>query len=189
MYELVRSQVHTFNLDEYVGLAGDNDQSYEYYMNKFLFSHVNIPEENCHFLNGLAKDSEEECKRFDNLINNLGGVDLQLVGVGPNGHIGFNEPSDHFTKGTNLVKLTESTINANSRFFENPDDVPRYAYTMGIKSIMSAKKVVFVVNGKHKAEILREIVKGRITPEVPASVLQLHNDVTIIADSEALSLL
>ncbi len=187
--EIDFSTVHTINLDEYIGLSASNEQSYSYYMHNRLFDHINIPEENCHLLNGMAQDSETECNRYDKLIKDLGGIDLQLLGVGPNGHIGFNEPSTHFSKGTNLVGLTQSTIDANSRFFENLADVPCQAYTIGIKSIMSAKKILFIVNGKHKAEILKKIVYGKITPEVPASVLQLHNDVTLVADSEAMSLL
>ena len=187
--EINFANIHTVNLDEYVGLNSDNDQSYSYYMHEKLFDHINILEENCHLLDGMAKDSETECNRYDKLIKDLGGIDIQLLGVGPNGHIGFNEPNTHFSKGTNLVGLTQSTIDANSRFFDNLADVPRHAYTIGIKSIMSAKKILFIVNGKHKAEILRQIVYGKITPEVPASVLQLHNDVTLVADSEAMSLL
>ncbi|NLJ90466.1 MAG: glucosamine-6-phosphate deaminase [Clostridiales bacterium] len=187
--EIDFSNIQTVNLDEYVGLDKDNPQSYQYYMNSKLFSHVNIPEGNYHLPNGMATDSETECKRYDQLIEDLGYVDLQLLGLGLNGHIGFNEPNTHFSKGTYLVGLAKSTIDANSRFFENYEDVPRFAYTMGIKTIMSAKKILLVVNGKAKAKILKEVVTGRITPEVPASILQLHNDVTIVADSEALSLL
>jgi glucosamine-6-phosphate deaminase len=187
--EIDFSNIQTVNLDEYVGLDKNDSQSYQYFMNKKLFSHVNIPENNYHLPNGMAKDSEEECKRYDKLIEDLGHVDLQLLGLGLNGHIGFNEPNTHFSKGTYLVALAKSTIDANSRFFENYEDVPRYALTMGIKSIMSAKKILLVVNGKSKAKILKEVITGRITPEVPASILQLHNDVTIVADSEALSLL
>lgn len=183
------SNINTVNLDEYAGLDKDNEQSYNYYMRKNLFSRVNIPEGNYHLPNGMAKESEEECKRYDKLIEDLGGVDLQLLGLGQNGHIGFNEPNEHFSKGTNLVKLTKSTVDVNARFFENYDDVPRFAYSMGIKTIMSAKKILLVVNGSSKATALKQMVKGPITPQVPASILQLHPDVTIVADSEALSLL
>ena len=137
----------------------------------------------------MAKDSKEECESYDQLIQDLGNIDLQLLGLGQNGHIGFNEPDDHFPKGTHLVALAQSTIQANSRFFEKDEDVPRYAYTMGIGNIMQAKKIVVVVNGRQKADILKQVVSGPITPNVPASILQLHKDVTIVGDREALSLL
>ncbi|HCW05084.1 MAG TPA: glucosamine-6-phosphate deaminase [Clostridium sp.] len=183
------SEVRTVNLDEYDGLDPDNEQSYHYYMKDKLFNHVNIKASNYYIPDGTATDPQKECLRYDNIIESLGNVDLQLLGLGPNGHIGFNEPSHCFEKGTHHVKLTQSTINANSRFFENYDDVPKYAFTMGIKNIMEARKILLVVSGKNKAEILREVIKGPITPQVPASVLQLHNDVTIVADEDALSLL
>lgn len=187
--ELDFSNVQTVNLDEYKGLNKANNQSYQYYMVNKLFRHINIRPENYHLPDGTAIDGETECKKYDKLINDLGNVDLQLLGLGLNGHIGFNEPDDKFPKGTHLVALSQSTIEANSRFFENYDDIPRYAYTMGIKNIMDAKKIVVVVNGKQKADILKQVVTGPITPEVPASILQLHKDVTIVADKEALSLL
>lgn len=181
------SQITSCNLDEYRGLSGDNDQSYRYFMNQNLFNHVNIRKE-CTFVpDGLEADSEKACKSYDKLVADLGGVDLQLLGLGHNGHIGFNEPADAFTKGTNCVDLTESTIQANKRFFENEADVPRQAYTMGIGTIMSAKKILVIVSGEDKADILNKVINGPITPQVPASILQLHPDVTIVADEAALS--
>ncbi len=181
------SQVTSVNLDEYKGLDRENDQSYYYFMHQHLFSHVNIDLKNTHLPDGTEPDSEKECARYDELIRSLGGVDLQLLGLGHNGHIGFNEPAEAFAKGTNCVDLQESTIEANKRFFASADDVPRQAYTMGIKTIMSAKKVLVVVSGEDKADIVAKAFFGPVTPEVPASVLQLHNDVTVVGDAAALS--
>ena len=181
------SRVSTINLDEYRGLTPDNDQSYRYFMNIHLFYHVNIDKSRTSVPDGLEPDAEKACRDYDAIIEKSGGVDLQLLGLGHNGHIGFNEPSDEFPCGTHCVDLTPSTINANKRFFASEADVPRQAYTMGIRSIMLAKKIVVVVSGKDKAEILQKVVCGPITPQVPASVLQLHPDVTIVADEEALS--
>ena len=181
------SSTITVNLDEYVGLAPTNEQSYRYFMNENLFRHINIPLENTHVPSGLAEDMEAECVNYDALITNLGGIDLQLLGIGHNGHIGFNEPSDSFEKQVHCVDLTESTIEANKRFFESAEDVPRQAYTMGIKTIMQAKKILVVASGEDKAQIVKEAFFGHITPYVPASVLQLHNDVTLVADEAALS--
>lgn len=183
------SRITSVNLDEYKGLAPDNDQSYRYFMNTNLFNHVNIDKAHTFVPDGLEPDAEKACREYDEIIENVGGIDLQLLGLGHNGHIGFNEPADSFSKGTNCVDLTESTIEANKRFFESEADVPRQAYTMGIRTIMLAKKILVVVSGKDKAEILKKVVCGPVTPEVPASVLQLHPDVTIAADSEACSLL
>ena len=182
------SQVTSINLDEYRGLSPENDQSYRYFMNTNLFSKVNIDINNTHVPNGLEPDADKACADYDKIIEDAGGIDLQLLGLGLNGHIGFNEPSDSFTCDTNCVDLTQSTIDANSRFFESYDDVPKQAYTMGIKSIMQAKKVVVVVNGKNKAQIVKDAFFGPVTPQVPASILQLHGDVTIIGDAEAMSL-
>ena len=181
------SEVMTVNLDEYKGLSRENDQSYYYFMHQNLFDHVNIPVENTHLPNGMEPDSEKECRRYTELIQSLGGVDLQLLGIGHNGHIGFNEPADSFARETHCVNLTESTIDANKRFFESEDDVPRQAYTMGIGSIMKAKKILVVVSGEDKADALKATICGPITPQVPASILQLHNDVTIVADEAAMS--
>ncbi len=181
------SQVRTVNLDEYKGLSRENDQSYYYFMHQNLFDHVNIPSDNTHLPNGMEPDSEKECARYTQLIDSMGGVDLQLLGLGHNGHIGFNEPAEVFAKDVNCIDLTTSTIEANKRFFASADDVPKQAYTMGIKTIMKAKKILIVASGEDKAQILRDAFLGPITPHVPASVLQLHNDVTIVADEAALS--
>lgn len=181
------SGITSINLDEYRGLSGENDQSYRYFMNTNLFDHVNIDKTRTFVPNGLEPDSAKACQDYDQIIENAGGIDLQLLGLGHNGHIGFNEPSDAFACGTQCVDLTESTINANKRFFESEADVPRQAYTMGIGSIMKAKKILVVVSGEDKSEILEKVVCGPITPQVPASVLQLHRDTTIVADEAALS--
>ncbi|MCR5704701.1 MAG: glucosamine-6-phosphate deaminase [Eubacterium sp.] len=183
------SEVQTINLDEYKGLAPDNDQSYRYFMNQNLFNHINIDMKNTYVPDGLEMDSEKACNDYNNIILNSGGVDMQLLGLGNNGHIGFNEPGEAFEKMTHCVKLTDSTVQANSRFFETIDEVPKEAYTMGIKSIMQARKIVVVVNGSKKAQIVKEAFFGPVTPKVPASVLQLHNDVTLVGDEEALALL
>ncbi|MBR3645793.1 MAG: glucosamine-6-phosphate deaminase, partial [Lachnospiraceae bacterium] len=183
------SEVTTINLDEYKGLSPDNDQSYRYFMNQNLFNHINIDKNNTYVPDGLEPDSEKACSKYNEIIRSNGGVDLQLLGLGNNGHIGFNEPGEAFEKETHCVKLTESTINANARFFEKIEDVPTEAYTMGIKAIMQARKIVVVVNGAQKAQIVKEAFFGPVTPKVPASVLQLHNDVTLVGDKEALSLL
>lgn len=173
------SNVTSVNLDEYYGLETTNEQSYRYFMNHNLFSHINIDMKNTNVPNGLAADAEAECKRYDQLIEDLGGVDLQILGIGHNGHIGFNEPDTEFEKGTHVVELDETTIKANARFFESIDGVPKKAITMGIRSIMYAKKVILVANGPDKKEIINKAIYGPITPEVPASVLQLHPDLTV----------
>ena len=175
------------NLDEYKGLSRENDQSYYYFMHHNLFDHVNLPAENSHLPNGMEPDSDRECRRYSELIRSMGGVDLQLLGIGHNGHIGFNEPGDAFDNDVHCVDLTQSTIEANKRFFASADDVPKQAYTMGIKTIMQAKKILIVASGEDKADIVRDAFFGPITPKVPASVLQLHNDVTLVADEAALS--
>ena len=181
------SRVSSINLDEYKGLNPENNQSYRYFMNTNFFDHINIDKSRTFVPDGLEPDSEKACRDYDEIIENCAGVDLQLLGLGHNGHIGFNEPSDTFPSGTHCVDLTPSTINANKRFFDSEADVPRQAYTMGIRSIMLAKKIVVVVSSKEKAEILKKVICGPITPQVPASVLQLHGDVTIVADEDALS--
>ena len=183
------SEVTTINLDEYRGLGPDNDQSYRYFMNTNLFDHVNIRKDHTFVPDGLEADREKACSSYNERIRACGGIDLQLLGLGNNGHIGFNEPEDAFEKETHCVQLSESTIQANARFFDNPEEVPREAYTMGIKSIMQARKIVVVVNGAGKAEIVKKAFTGPVTPMVPASVLQLHNDVTLVGDEQALSLL
>lgn len=181
------SEVTSINLDEYKGLSPDNAQSYHYFMYHNFFKHININLSNTYLPNGLEKDAEKACANYNHIIRKLGGVDLQLLGLGLNGHIGFNEPGAAFEKETHCVNLTQSTIDANSRFFEALDDVPKEAYTVGIKAIMQAKKIVIIVNGANKADIVRKALFGSITPSVPASVLQLHNDVIIVGDEAALS--
>lgn len=180
------SSVHTVNLDEYKGLTKDNDQSYYYFMYNNFFKHINIRPENTSIPDGTCTDSDRECARYNQVIESLGGIDLQLLGLGRNGHIGFNEPDTAFEKMTHCVTLTESTIEANKRFFTSIDDVPKQAYTMGIKAIMQAKKILLIVSGAEKAQILKEALCGPVTPHVPASILQLHNDVTVVADEAAL---
>ena len=181
------SKVSTVNLDEYRGLPRENDQSYYYFMNDNLFNHVNIDKANTNVPNGMEADSEKECARYEALIESFGGVDIQLLGLGHNGHIGFNEPADQFDKLTHCVDLQESTIEANKRFFASADDVPRQAYTMGIQTIMKAKKIVVVVSGADKADIVRDAFFGPVTPHVPASILQMHQDVILVGDEAALS--
>ncbi len=187
--ELDFSSVTTVNLDEYKGLSPDNDQSYRYFMNDQLFNHVNIDKSRTFVPDGLTDDPEKTCNDYEKLICSLGGVDLQLLGMGVNGHIGFNEPNDVFITDTHCVDLTESTIEANKRFFDSIDDVPRQAYTMGIKTIMMANKVLMLVSGEAKAQALYDTVCGEVNPQVPASVLQLHHDSIIIADEAACKLL
>ncbi len=181
------SGVTTVNLDEYKGISRDNDQSYYYFMNDNLFSKVNINLDRTFLPDGMEPDSEKACADYNKIIASVGGVDLQLLGLGHNGHIGFNEPGTAFEAETHCVNLTESTVKANQRFFASADDVPKQAYTMGIKTIMQAKKILVVVSGEDKAGILKEVITGPITPQVQASVLQLHNDVIIVADEAALS--
>ena len=181
------SRIKTANLDEYRGLPRENDQSYYYFMYENLFRHVNIDMANTNIPNGMEPDSDAECARYEKVIESLGGVDLQLLGLGHNGHIGFNEPADHFARMTNCVNLQASTIEANKRFFESADQVPKQAYTMGIKTIMQARKVLMVANGKGKADIVKKAFFGPVTPEVPASILQMHPDFILVGDEEALS--
>lgn len=180
------SQVKTFNLDEYVGLPSSNDQSYRYFMEDNLFNHVNLKPENIDFLQGMASDTREECQRYEKAIKDCGGIDLQLLGIGHNGHIAFNEPSECFERETFCVELTESTIDANQRFFASREEVPTKALTMGIATIMRARKIVIIVSGSEKAEITKEAFSGAIIPAVPASILQLHPDVTLVGDEAAL---
>ena len=185
--ELDFSGVKTVNLDEYVGLDASSDQSYIYFMRDNLFNHVNIDQNYTNVPRGIVDDADAECQRYEELIASYGGIDLQLLGLGPNGHIGFNEPDDHFPVVTHKVTLTDSTIQANKRFFEKEEDVPRYAYTMGIGTIMKARKILMVVNGEGKADIVKRAFFGPVTPDVPASILQLHPDFTLVADEAALS--
>lgn len=174
------SLVKTINLDEYCGLLSESDKSYRYYMNENLFSRVNIEPGNTYLPNGIASDFTAECKRYDHLIESLGGIDMQLLGIGHNGHIGFNEPGASFEKNTHIVHLKPSTIFANARFFDSIEDVPKQAITMGIKAIMKAKKILLIADGEDKREILHAAIFGPITPDVPASALQLHPDLTVV---------
>lgn len=183
------SEVTSVNLDEYKGLSPENDQSYRYFMNHNLFDHINIRKDHTFVPNGLEPDAEKACDDYNKIIHDLGGIDLQLLGLGNNGHIGFNEPSSSFEKETHCVDLTQSTIDANARFFSSLSEVPRQAYTMGIQTIMQAKKIVVAVSGQGKASIVKEAFFGSITPQVPASVLQLHSDVTVVGDEAAFSML
>ena len=174
------SEVTSVNLDEYVGLSAENEQSYRYFMNKNLFEHINIRPENTFVPNGCAEELAREAAEYDALIARLGGIDLQLLGIGLDGHIGFNEPAEFFTKETHVTELDASTIEANARFFARREDVPTKAITMGMGAIMGAKKILLIANGKKKREILEKAMYGKITPRVPASILQLHPNVTVI---------
>ena len=179
-------EVRTVNLDEYKGLAPTHDQSYRYFMQTNLFDHIDILPENTNVPDGLAADANAECARYDALVASLGYADLQLLGLGRNGHIGFNEPDDHFTKETHVVDLTDSTIDANARFFATRDDVPRQALTMGVGCIMAARRVLLIASGADKADALYNAVCGPISPDCPASILQLHGDVVVVGDEAAL---
>lgn len=187
--ELDFSTVRTVNLDEYKGLSGDHDQSYRYFMNDNLFSHVNIDLNVTNVPNGLEEDAEKECSRYNQVIRSMGGIDLQLLGIGGNGHIGFNEPSSVFEKETHLVTLTEETREANARFFASIEDVPTHAYTMGIKNIMDAGRVLLLASGASKAAALYDSCFGPVTPGVPASILQLHPSYIVVADEPALAVI
>lgn len=180
-------EVRTVNLDEYKGLPPTHDQSYRYFMQTNLFDHVDILPEHTHVPDGLAEDPTAECSRYDELVCSLGYTDLQLLGIGHNGHIGFNEPCDRFVKETHVVDLTQSTIDANARFFESKNDVPRQALTMGMGCIMSARRILLVASGEDKADAVYNAFCGPITPSCPASILQLHSDVILVADKAALS--
>lgn len=182
------SKITTFNLDEYYGLSKLDKHSYHYFMFDKLFKHVNINPDNIHIPDGMNKNVEQECIKYETLILDAGGIDLQLLGCGHNGHIGFNEPNEVFNTDTHLVSLDESTIQANKRFFQSENKVPRLAYTMGIKTIMQAKKIIMLISGDGKKEIVKKAFFGSITPQVPASVLQLHRDFTLIVDKDAYSL-
>ena len=181
------SRVTSVNLDEYKGLDRENSQSYYYFMRENLFSHVNIRMENTYIPDGTEADSEKACSAYNEILHNVGSVDLQLLGIGHDGHIGFNEPADTFAKETHCVDLTDMTIEANARFFASRNEVPTQAYTMGIQTIMSARKVLMVASGADKAKIIREAFFGPVTPKVPASILQFHPDFILVADEAALS--
>ena len=185
--EISFKDISTVNLDEYKGLNALDKNSYHYYMNENLFSKVDINPKNVNIPDGMALDAEEYCKKYEAIIESLGGIDLQLLGLGENGHIGFNEPGTPFTERTHLVDLTESTIQANSRLFAKIEDVPRQAFSMGIATIMSAKKILLIATGAQKSDALAKVVNGEVTTEVPGSVLQNHMDVIIICDEAAAS--
>ena len=182
------SRVRSVNLDEYVGLAPSHEQSYAYFMHHNFFDFINIKPENVHLPDGLDPDAEGQGEKYDALIRSLGGVDLQLLGIGRDGHIGFNEPCGEFVKGTHCVELTQDTREANARFFGSIDLVPKTAYTMGILDIMQARRVVMIATGSSKAAIVRDAFWGPVTPQIPASILQLHPDFTLVADEEALAM-
>ncbi len=181
------SQVKSVNLDEYVGLAPTHDQSYRYFMQHNLFDHVNIDPANTNVPNGLASDPEAECERYNQVIRSMGGIDIQVLGMGHNGHIGFNEPGQAFELETHVVNLTDRTIEANARFFASKDEVPKRAITMGIKSIMQARQILVVVSGEDKADIVKKAFFGPVEPQVPASILQMHPNVVLCGDKAALS--
>ena len=181
------SEIRSVNLDEYKGLGPDDEQSYAYFMKENLFKHVNIKPENTYIPNGLEEDTEYECRRYNGIIAGLGGIDLQLLGIGGNGHIGFNEPGEAYDKETHCVALTENTIKANARFFDSMDQVPKFAYSTGIKNIMQAKAILLIASGESKAEAVYNMICGPITPACPASILQLHNNVSVVADQAAMA--
>jgi glucosamine-6-phosphate deaminase len=180
------SQVKTFNLDEYVGLSHDNPNSYGYFMNDELFKYINIDKMNTHVPNGKAENLEECCKEYDDMIIDAGGIDIQVLGIGVNGHIAFNEPAEALSAGTNIVGLTKNTIEVNSRFFDSMDEVPKTSITMGMGSILKAKKIVLLASGKNKAPVIKKLLnENMVTTQLPASFLLLHPDVTIIVDEAA----
>ena len=187
--ELDFSQVRTVNLDEYVGLEPTHDQSYAYFMRDRFFDHVNIDLNNTNVPDGMNPDPAAECARYDALIQSMGGIDLQLLGIGPNGHIGFNEPGDTFSLGTQQIKLTQSTLEANKRFFASIDDVPTHARTMGIRDIMQARRILLVASGENKAQAVKGLLTGAISPQMPCTILQYHPDCIVVADEAALSAL
>ncbi|MDO5726247.1 MAG: glucosamine-6-phosphate deaminase [Tissierellia bacterium] len=180
------SDVVTFNLDEYIGLDSNNKNSYSYFMKENLFNHINIDLENTHIPNGKAKNLKEYCKKYDQKIEDAGGIDIQILGIGTNGHIGFNEPGDRLNINTFIVDLSENTIKDNARFFENPEDVPKKAITMGIGSILKAKKILLLANGKNKYDVIKKLLETEtLDSEFPASFLKLHHDVVVIVDKDA----
>lgn len=180
-------QVFTYNLDEYVGLSADHPNSYHYYMNQHLFQKIDIPESHTHIPNGLAKDLSAECEQYEALIDQINGVDLQILGIGTNGHIGFNEPGTLFGSHTQVVELAPSTRKDNQRFFDSLDDVPTHAITMGIATILKSKQIFLLATGEHKANIIKRLITENVSQDLPASALKLHRNVTIVADHAALS--
>ncbi|GEQ20423.1 glucosamine-6-phosphate deaminase [Clostridium butyricum] len=182
--EIDFSDIKTVNLDEYIGLNENNNQSYRYFMNEKLFNHININKKNTFVPNGTSDNIEEEAKNYDKMIDELGGIDLQILGIGNNGHVAFNEPDSSLSVGTHITNLTQNTIEANARFFESMDDVPKKAITMGLGQIMKAKKIILLANGVNKADAVKGLLSGKITTDNPATLLQLHRDVTLIIDKE-----
>jgi glucosamine-6-phosphate deaminase len=180
--------VTTFNLDEYVGLEPSDKNSYRHFMNEQLFDHIDIPREQTHVPVGIG-DVEENCKQYEEKIRTAGGIQLQLLGIGTNGHIAFNEPGTSFESMTHIEQLTEDTVNSNVKFFEHEDQVPRQAITMGIQSILNCKRIILMAYGSQKAKVVKEMVEGPVSPAVPASILQTHGDVTLFLDNEAAALL
>lgn len=187
--ELDFSKCTSVNLDEYIGLNPEHEQSYRNFMNTNLFNHINIDKAKTFVPNGLAENLEEECKNYDRKIEELGGIDVQLLGIGNNGHIAFNEPGEELSAGTHIISLTESTIEANARFFDSIDEVPRKALTMGLGGIMKAKKIILIASGEGKAEAIKGIFSGKITTDNPATMLQMHRDVVVIIDEAAAKLI
>lgn len=183
------SNVISFNLDEYVGLGSDHPQSYRYFMDNNFFNHIDIKRENIFIPNGLSKDLKAECESYDNKIQELGGIDIQLLGIGNNGHIAFNEPKNELLLGTHIIRLTEDTIKANSRFFDSIDKVPKEALTMGLGGIMRAKKIVLIASGESKVDAIKGLLSGKITTDNPATMLQMHRDVIVIVDESIYKLL
>lgn len=181
------SEVSTYNLDEYRGLGENDSQSYRYFMNDTFFDHINIDKKKTHVPDGTNLNAQDACAAYDALIKKAGHIDLQLLGIGRNGHIGFNEPAEVFSKGTHCVDLTPSTIEANARLFDKEEDVPRQAYTMGVQTIMRAQMILVAATGADKAEAVHNMIEGPVTPECPASILQLHTNCVVVADDEALS--
>ncbi|MTI47116.1 glucosamine-6-phosphate deaminase [Sporosalibacterium faouarense] len=178
------SKVTVFNLDEYYGLAPSHEQSYAYFMRENLFNHINIDISKTYIPDGMTKNPKIECRKYDQLVRESGGIDLQLLGIGENGHIGFNEPSEELQIDTHLVELTHTTVSANSRFFESVDDVPRQAITMGLGSIMKADKIILLASGENKSKIIAKTIEGKVSTSTPSSLLQLHPKVTLIIDQE-----
>ncbi|MCD2501787.1 glucosamine-6-phosphate deaminase [Clostridium sp. NSJ-145] len=187
--ELDFSKCTSINLDEYIGLNPEHEQSYRNFMNTNLFNHINIDKAKTFVPNGLAENLEEECKNYDKKIEELGGIDVQLLGIGNNGHIAFNEPGEELSAGTHIISLTESTIEANARFFDSIDEVPRKALTMGLGGIMKAKKIILIASGEGKAEAIKGLFSGKITTDNPATMLQMHRDVVVIIDEAAAKLI
>ena len=181
------SKVRSFNLDEYIGLSPDHVCSYRRFMNEQLFDHINIDKANTHVPCGIGADHEADAKAYDAAVEAAGGIDLQILGIGHDGHIGFNEPGDEFVSGTNIVTLTDMTIDANTRFFEKREDVPRQAITLGNRNIMAAKRIILLATGKGKAKAIAQAIKGNITPKMPASLLQVHPNVQFLLDEDAAS--